>query len=255
MNRGAVVILLSLLLACISARNHAVSLDNLDFGEPAQWSRFVYGSGPELIDTSDGFRTVLPANSFGTTQSQFGAQYDSTYSLHGDFNIEVDYQLNAWPPGNGARIGIGIVPWYGSQRVSEVYSSAPPADDAYVFVSGGISAVVPTSDLSGRLRLSRVDSTLFGYFWGGADWVMLGSGPVFTDDVHLGIGIWSHSGFFAGRRVEVEFSGAAVEAEAFIGLTAPEPPPAPVPEGGSNWILLVAALFTLQGIRRMESTR
>jgi hypothetical protein len=106
----------------------------------------------------------------------------SNCSLSGDFDAQVDYILLNWSANNthsvrlGARdLGTGL----GMNRSS--FSS-----ELYVFFAG-TTAVVPTSDTAGKLRLVRTGSTLSGFFFNGTSWVLVGSAVTSTGPTHFNL--------------------------------------------------------------------
>jgi hypothetical protein len=141
------------------------------------------------------------------------AIYRSNWSLHGDFDVAMDYSLTTWPVGNGVRIGIQVADWYNSERVSQVWLGSLPGEEAYVFAAGGINGVISTSDLNGTLRLSRAGSVLSGYFWDAVNskWVVIGTGSVPLDDYPLTIAAWTHDAFFNHQEVDVNMSNLRVD--------------------------------------------
>ena len=84
-------------------------------------------------------------------------------SLDGDFDVQVDYALLDWLPDNKIKLGLLAHDLlYGRtagsvQRVSE----ASLGGEIYLaHFLDGIRGIIPTSDLSGKLRLTRIDSTM-----------------------------------------------------------------------------------------------
>ena len=131
-----------------------------DFSDSSLWQPGAVGVGPSITTTGSQGEAVIPAGSHGDGHggafwgpTDLSTWYESTFSLHGDFNVEIGYTLASWPSGNGVRFGIAIAPWYGSQRVSLVWLGSPPGDEAYVFDAGGVTAVVGTTDLTDILAL------------------------------------------------------------------------------------------------------
>src|SRR5713226_8710532 len=99
----------------------------------------------------------------------------SNCSLSGDFDAQVDYILLNWSANNTHSVRLGardLGPGLG-MNMSSFFS------ELYVFFAG-TSALVPTSDTAGKLRLVRTGSTISGFFLNGTSWVLVGSAAVST---------------------------------------------------------------------------
>jgi hypothetical protein len=113
----------------------------------------------------------MPAASNGV---EFGARLVSLFRLRGDFDIQVDFSLPQWPLYNGVRMAIALTDLYyddyGVERSSLSASEPLGAQEVYV-ADFGPYVLVPTQDLSGKLRLVRSGSIQTGYYYGGGGWV------------------------------------------------------------------------------------
>jgi hypothetical protein len=141
----------------------------------------------------------------------FAAGIGGTCVLRGDFDMQVDYALATWPPGNGVRVGLatsyGIV-----QRTAD-----PGVPEKYLVSFGTfVTGITPTSDSNGALRLRREGSTLSGYVRSGSDWVLLASASVSTGDVGYALQAWSHDYLFGDSDVAVTFDNFRVSEGARI---------------------------------------
>jgi hypothetical protein len=124
----------------------------------------------------------LEVTAFPTGVGSCGGGVVTRQALAGDFDVQVDVALLNWPPGNtyGARLvapDLGV----GSQGTLAVMRySSPEPNEYYSLALLDHSDLLPTTDLSGTLRLVRIGSTLSGYYWNGSSWVLIGSGNVST---------------------------------------------------------------------------
>jgi hypothetical protein len=219
-----------LLLLFLAFKSHATTLCTDDFSNPSLWTPYIDGNGPAIIQANNGLLLSLPAGSTAGTDGHIAAAMQSTFMVHGDFSISVEYSLPVWPAANGARAGIEP-PWYCMSRVSSVYAGS--GDQTYVFDCGGITAVVPTTDENGRLRFDRVGTTLSGYYWNNGGWVLLGTGTAFMQDWQIALVAWSEPGILNPQTsVEVKFSNLKVTADELIGLSNQ------CPDGSSTGLLL-----------------
>ncbi|MCC7352605.1 MAG: hypothetical protein IT330_02520 [Anaerolineae bacterium] len=183
-----------------------------DFGDnvlsAALWTSAVFGSGPTIAETNQRLEIRHPANAAG---DPFGAEVVSLCLLAGDFDLQVDYLLTAWPPANGVRLGLAVNP--GDSKVARVSFTGIPGypDEVYLtHFADGVQGITATGDLSGKLRLVRVGGTLTGYYFGGGNWVALHSGSVTSGAVSAVLRSWSHSSVFKHEEVRVAFDNFRV---------------------------------------------
>ncbi|HUF35270.1 MAG TPA: PKD domain-containing protein, partial [Gemmatimonadales bacterium] len=155
----------------------------------------------------------------------FGNGYASRCTLAGDFDIRVDYHLLEWPAANGVRVGlsagqagrgsVGI-----AERVSEGRNDVATGEVYLVDLGAAPYGIRQTTDLSGTLRLTRSGSTVAGYYWDGAGWVLIRAGPEWVRHpvVQIIIWAWSHDYYFGDRTAKLAFDNVVVHAGA---LTCP----------------------------------
>lgn len=114
--------------------------------------------------------------------------------LSGDFEITAHYTLVTWPGSSGVWIGIGA----GDYAVTRVSRRNGVADNYATWIAGTITQLA-TADMTGSLRLTRVGSTITGYYSDAAGaWVQVGSGNTPTLALPYEIEAWSDAPF--GRR-------------------------------------------------------
>jgi len=148
------------------------------------WTSNSEGTGPTIAEANQRLEITLPSSSSDNPSSGvFYARYVSTWTLRGDFDIQVDYQLLDWPSSNGVRIGLSAGK-YLVERVCFGSSSDFPSypREVYTVDFNGTIKTTSTSDMSGKLRLVRSSSTLTGYYYSSNDssWVSIYSGSVTT---------------------------------------------------------------------------
>jgi Tol biopolymer transport system component len=105
-------------------------------------------------------------------ESNIGAHVGANCLLSGDFDVQVDYQLLTWPPGDGVNVGINAFFTNGS-----VNRSSQTFGDSYNSFIDPTFNSVPTQDQSGSLRLVRSGTTMTSYYKSGGVWVQLASAP------------------------------------------------------------------------------
>lgn len=191
-----------------TARPTPVAAD--DFNDNALnaafWTPAVFGSGPSIAETNQRLEIRHPADAAG---DPFGAEAVSVCQLAGDFDIQVDYLLTAWPSANGIRVGLVVNPSDSKVvRVSFASGDGIPGYPNEVYLThfaDGVRGVTGTGDASGTLRLVRLGGLLTGYYLGAEGWVTLHTGPVTGDDVRVALRSWGHSQVFKHVEVRVAF--------------------------------------------------
>ena len=178
------------------------------------WESRRKGSGPTVAESHGRLEISLPEDSAG---DPFSAGYKSVCRIRGDFDVQVDYQLLEWPSENGVRVGlaaaapeagrIGLV-----ERISFGRSefSGSPREAYLVHHGASVAGVVPTSDMSGTLRLLRSGSSVTGYYLSFGEWILLGSDSVPTDDATISLKAWSHDSVFGDLPVQMSFDNLVV---------------------------------------------
>ncbi len=177
----------------------------------AIWTAAVYGSGPTIAETNQRLEIRHPASATG---DPFGAEVKSICRLVGDFDIQVDYLLTAWPQANGIRLGLAVNPGDSKvARISFVGGDGVPGYPNEVYLThfaDGLGGITGTGDLSGKLRLVREGGLLTGYYFGAGGWVALHTGPGTAGAVTVMLRSWSHSQVFKHEEVRVAFDNFRV---------------------------------------------
>ncbi|NIM47740.1 MAG: hypothetical protein GTO22_00495 [Gemmatimonadales bacterium] len=122
--------------------------------------------------------------------------------LGGSFDIQADYELLNWPAHSGGTVGLlamfpDDVEWDWVLRTS---GRNPVGDQDELYLANVRTRYecicdgrTPTSDTSGRFRLTRDDDSLLTfYFWSSdtADWVPIYTRAVPSDDVRIRLTCW-----------------------------------------------------------------
>ncbi len=203
----------------VSAAPVLVENFNGDSFDHSIWQTLVLGTGPSVTVANQSLIVNLPPNSLDDpTRSVFGAALVSGCTLQGDFDMQVGFQLEAWPSYNGVRTGLGSVfQLYGSgseysnhyaiERDSFALTRDFPNNQSYVTdLLDGVQGFVPANDLGGMLRVTRSGSTATGYYLNAGNWLTVHSGPMTTTNVGFGFGAWSHNYAFSQQQVKVSFT-------------------------------------------------
>jgi hypothetical protein len=140
----------------------------------------------------------------------------SACQLRGDYDIRVDYELLTWPFRSGVRIGLAD-DHANMQRISSGRQpyDYPEGPDLYLTTfdtADHVVGITPTSDLSGKLRLERVDDTLTSYYFANGAWTLVASysDPAYTQDTPFYLGSWSADSVFTDQEVKLAFDNLII---------------------------------------------
>lgn len=150
------------------------------------------GVASSLVDNNR-LEISIPANS-GSFFSVGGLELYDQFSLKGDFDVQVDFNLLAWPVANGCNAGI-ISNNFEVCRKS-YHDNFLGNVEAYLayFAPGQEHFWVNTSDTSGKLRLKRTGNTIEASYWKSGGWMSIGS----HTDPQLGAQATAYIGAYSG---------------------------------------------------------
>jgi TolB protein len=163
------------------------------------WHSILSGTGSHLAQTNGRLEETFAADAAqGGPYNNIDAHVGSNCKLAGDFDVQADYNLLAWPAANGVQVALNAFE-PGSQvlRESQVWG-----EQYGTWIPPTFSSVL-TSDLSGSLRLTRVGTTITGYYRNGLTWVPVASGTTTLDDATLGLSASSFMDRFAHQTVNI----------------------------------------------------
>jgi hypothetical protein len=229
---SGVAILFALFLVASSAARPAFNFVYDAFDDDAVddslWYFALEGSpGPTVIEANQRLEITDPAGTIGDPSTgRFTGGLTSRCLLRGDFDLQADYQLLAWPPSNGISAPLSVFPgprigtpptspFYQIERGSAALKpDAPPEvyDARFQQPPGPLvtRALAPTDDAAGRLRLVRTAGTLSSYYLDSGNWVLLDSGPTITQDVRFRVWSFGFDNRFVHQEVKVAFDNVVV---------------------------------------------
>jgi hypothetical protein len=204
------------------------------------------------VNNGHGFRVSFAATAqpgpvlLSSSAITFCAGYESAFALSGNFTIEINYSLNTWPANNGVMIGMGLIPFVAETRQS---AGIHGASECYTLANGP-AVQVPTTDMSGTMRLSLQGNTLTGSYWDASSqsWVVIGSATGFrgpdgpwptTGPFQIYIDAGSDTAQFGDEQVVATISCISITADPNTILPGPYPLPSylrgiPAGSGGSS---------------------
>ncbi len=220
----------------------ALGLAAVVYGAPSQAAVITDNFNDNSLNTSlwtpsSTDATVEEVNGqLEVTQGSSSAVSGVTLNIHvtGNFDAEVDYRLLNWPDNNRERLGLGALMASGGGVVERLSDSNFGGESYLTHFQDGVQGQTPTTDRSGRLRLTRTGDTLAGYFWTGSTWQLVHSytNPVNAQDAYVALQAWP--GFPISSGVKIAFDN--------FRLDAPQVVPAP-----ATGLLLLTGLGVIAG--------
>jgi pimeloyl-ACP methyl ester carboxylesterase len=207
----------------------------------------VPGTNGSIQPAADGLHMKLSsANNFGTNVT-FSEASRLQPTVHGDFDITVDFELVSWPSQSGARIGL-VADQIGSvQRTSFgplEYTHADNYVTDFGSVGQTVSGFLSATNTTGKLRLTRTGNTYAGYFWNASSWTLISSysGASTGDISNFRLQLWGQGNTWNFKDVEVVFRNFSVNRGTVTFPTTVTPTPA---DWGKPAVVLVHGISFL----------
>jgi len=239
------VILFTFVLPYTASADSTLS-DNFDDNrlDPSKWFSFEAG-GPTITEVNERLEIHIPEDSTNPPDmTGFIGEYVSACVLTGDYDVQVNYQLQLqddgylkWPARNGVRMGIATyspsTKKFPDQLAEIQRTSWGPNDPTTpeVYLSNPNRVVIGTNDTSGKLRLARTEGETISYYFDLTEgWKNLSSSTQ-TRDVYLYLYAFSTDGgpfgdLFGDQEVRVAFDKLIVEGKRTCkGRFTPANPP------------------------------
>lgn len=171
------VILLAIFLLGISPAYGRTVIENFDHNTYNHTLFGVNTSGtpnqPAVTVVNDHLQVTISGPITGIFAAGLGMT--NNLILAGDFDIQVDFDLVAWPLNSG--VGAGIVsPLFDVRRLAS--NGQEGVTDTYFFgIPGKGITTVATGDKVGKLRLKRTGSTVQAFYWvpASSSWQSIGN--------------------------------------------------------------------------------
>lgn len=192
------------LLTASPSHGGGVITENFNNNQYAQqyWWINSIGAGVDSTVANNRLEITLPVSTGG---SLYMGMMGSNFALAGDFDMQVDFSLLNWPANNASQIGLSIDQANDCSifRRSRGVNEGGGGEIYFTMIKGQMSQV-PASGSSGTLRMTRTGNTMAGYYWDGANWLLVGTG---TD---ASLGAPTHVNSNLNR--DSSFSGPSVQA-------------------------------------------
>lgn len=172
----------------VLAGNDPVVIDDFDDGSLSSvWQQTSWGTGPSVREANGRLEYTVPADSKDDpVQAGFLIQHTHMCKLSGDFVVEADFNLTAWPEENGTRMALAVGPLAVLRATDAIWGNV------YNAVQTGTTLTwFDTSDTSGRMRISREGDIFTGSFNSTGNWQTLASVADTEDDVTPRFQVWA----------------------------------------------------------------
>jgi len=178
------ILLLAVAILTVSPSQGATITENFANNQynKTLWYKFATGTGSSSSVVNNRLEITLPASSGG---SLYMGGMGSKFTLEGDFDMQVDFELLAWPANNASQLGLTInqANDFSINRRSKGLNEGGGGEVYYTMIKGHYSDF-PASGTSGTLRMKRTGNKMEGFFLNGSNWQLVGS---YTDPT-LGLG-------------------------------------------------------------------
>jgi hypothetical protein len=174
------------------------------------WHTSGSGTGATLATANGRLEVSIRRDATaGGTGGSFGAHIGTSCKLQGDFDVQVDFELLAWPAGNGVQAFLNT--YYGpAPNWESITRQSQPWGDFYdARIAGSYSSAL-TNDLSGTLRLTRSGSILTASSRDGTDWHVVAARVAVLEPAVITLGAGSYDGGFADRDVKIAFDNFSI---------------------------------------------
>ena len=175
------------------------------------WHTILFGTGSSLTQTDGRLLESFTADAQqGGPFDNIDAHVGSNCKLVGDFDVQADFSLETWPSANGVQVTL-----HAFETGGQVLRESQAWGQKYATWIPPTFTDVDTTDLSGSLRLTRVGSTLAGYYWSGSGWTQIASGATTLDYATIGLGMSSFLNRFGHGAVDVAWDNFRITSGTF----------------------------------------
>lgn len=184
--------------------------DGFDSGLGSIWHTSGSGTGATLATANGRLEISIRADAAAAAPGgSFDAHVGTNCKLHGDFDVQVDFELLAWPAGNGVEAFLHT--YYGAAPNWEsVNRRSVPWGELYDARIAGSNSSTLTNDLSGTLRLTRSGGILTASSRDGTDWRVVAARVAVLEPAVITLGAGSYDEGFANRDVRIAFDNFSI---------------------------------------------
>jgi hypothetical protein len=185
--------------------------DSFDQALGPIWHTSGSGSGATLAAVNSRLEVSIRADAAnGPPGGWIGAPVGTNCQLHGDFDVQVDYELLVWPAANGVAAFMNT--YYGPGPAFEsITRQSMPWGESYDARIDRVSSSALTNDGGGSLRLTRTGQVLTASARSsGGSWHIVATRRAVTDPATITVGAATNDDVFGDRDVKVGFDNFSV---------------------------------------------
>jgi hypothetical protein len=155
------------------------------------------GNGALVVDVAAAAQP-LPGQGF------ISAGVYSRCTLAGDFDAQVDYRLDDWPPNNSVNLNFSV----GNRTI---FRHNDGGEWLSTYFPPGPGGNVTDADTTGSMRLVRTGGLVRGYYLDHTDtWQVVGDATITRDPVNVSLSIYTNRSVAGARAVQVAFDNFRV---------------------------------------------
>jgi hypothetical protein len=177
------LLLLAITILTVSASQGGTITENFANNQYNKnlWYPYTVGPGSSVSVTNNRLEITLPQSPGGILDMGGGG---SNFTLGGNFEAQVDFDLLTWPSNNEAQITLSINNAYDFSINRRSRGLDPEGGgEIYFTMIKGVMTQVSASGTSGKLKMKRIGNKMEGFYWDGANWQLVGS----STDSTLGV--------------------------------------------------------------------
>jgi hypothetical protein len=159
------------------------NFENNQYNQKLWWVESM-GAGVTSAVANNSLQITLPASVGGTL---YMGMMGGAFTLSGDFEMVVDFDLLEWPDNNQAQIGLSLNQ-ANDFSIFRRSGSVNEGGEKYFTMIKGVFSQLPASGSTGKLRMKRTGNRMEGAYLSGSDWIVVGSG----NDPSLGADVAVH---------------------------------------------------------------
>lgn len=180
------------------------------------WSSGTFnGTGPTITEANGRLEIEVPSSTTNGPAGYATSDALSVCRLQGDFDIQADYELLAWPPlalgVNGVNLNFGV----NFTHTLFVHNASGTTGISTFFPDPATNVFAPFGDTSGGLRLVRSGDTLTGYYRSGGSWIPLLSVPFTVPEAFVQLSIFTNDPPNSHPDVKVAFDNFQITGGTF----------------------------------------
>jgi len=136
-----------------------------------------------------------------------------SFTLIGDFEMEVDFTLLNWLPSNGTQISMGTYDQSPDELFQVARGSGSQQEVYFTYIlSNYADTGITGPTMSGTLRMVRTGNKMEGFYWNGTDWQSIGSTTDSRLATRVGVSLsfGPYGGTYSGTQAQAAFDNIRI---------------------------------------------